>query len=410
MICRNCGAALELTMVDLGTCPPSNSYLSSEALDAPEKWYPLRVMVCTGCWLAQTVDFVDREDCFSSTYAYFSSCSASWVEHARSYAEAMIKRLGLGSTSQVVELAANDGYLLQHFSARGIPCYGIEPTESTADVARGKGLEIVGLFFGLEVAGRLAQERGRVDLLAANNVFAHVPDIRDFAGGIFELLAPRGVATIEFPHLLQLIEKNYFDTIYHEHFSYLSLHAVAKILGSVGLEIFDVEELSTHGGSLRVFARRKDGVPRTRTVSVADFLKKEKAAGILNPDFYRSFSPCVERVKDDFLEFLLHLKREGKSIAAYGAAAKGNTLLNYSGVRRDLLPFVVDRSPGKIGTYLPGSRIPVFEEEALRKAKPDYVLILPWNLREEIQAQLSYVREWGAQFVVAVPHLETFAP
>lgn len=395
-------------MVDLGTCPPSNSYLQPEKLDAPEKWFPLRVMVCSECWLAQTVDFVDREDCFSSTYAYFSSCSTSWVEHARRYADSMIGRFALGNASQVLELAANDGYLLQHFVARGVPCYGIEPTESTAAVARSKGIEIVGLFFGLALARRLAHDRGRVDLLVANNVFAHVPNISDFAEGIFEILAPNGVATIEFPHVLQLIRKNYFDTIYHEHFSYLSLHSASAVLRAAGLEVFDVEELATHGGSLRLYVSRKDGTPRPCSAAFLDFLKKEKTDGLLDPAIYLSFPKRVEKVKDDLLEFLLQLKHQGKSIAAYGAAAKGNTLLNYSGIRRDLLPFVVDRSPGKIGTFLPGSRIPVLEEQALRTAKPDYVLVLPWNLREEIQAQLSYVREWGAKLVVAVPQLEIF--
>lgn len=408
MICRHCGADLDLTMADLGTCPPSNSYLPPEKLDAPEKWYPLRVMVCQECWLAQTADFIDREECFSSTYAYFSSCSTSWVEHARRYADSMIGRFDLGPTSRVVEVAANDGYLLQHFVARGVPCYGIEPTESTAAAARQKGIEIVGLFFCLALARRLVHERGHVNLLAANNVFAHVPDVNDFAAGIHEMLAPNGVATVEFPHLLQLIRRNYFDTIYHEHFSYLSLHSARAILHDAGLEVFDIDELPTHGGSLRIYARRRDGVEREQTERLRNFLESEKSAGLMSPGIYRSFSGRVEKAKDDLLAFLLKMKREKKSVAAYGAAAKGNTLLNYAGVKMDLLPFVVDRSPGKIGTFMPGSRIPIFAESVLMEKKPEVILILPWNLRDEVTGQLAYIREWGGKFVVALPGLEIF--
>jgi hypothetical protein len=292
--------------------------------------------------------------------------------------------------------------------ALGIPCYGIEPTESTADVARQKGIEIVSLFFGLALARRLVHERGRVDLLAANNVFAHVPNINDFAAGIFEMLSPTGVVTLEFPHLLQLFTHNYFDTIYHEHFSYLSLHSTQSILVDAGLEIFDVEELTTHGGSLRIYASRRDGIMRARTGRVDEFLLKEKEGGILDLEIYHAFPKRAERVKDDLLTFLLKIKGEGKSIAGYGAAAKGNTLLNYSGIRSDLLPYVVDRSPGKIGTFLPGSRIPVFEEEKLKQTRPDYVMLMPWNLREELTEQLDYIRGWGGKFVVALPALEIF--
>lgn len=408
MICRHCGADLDLTMADLGTCPPSNSYLPPEKLDAPEKWYPLRVMICQECWLAQTADFIGREECFSSTYAYFSSCSTSWVEHAHRYAGSMIGRFELGPASRVVEVAANDGYLLQHFVARGVPCYGIEPTESTAAAARQKGIEIVGLFFGLALARRLVHERGHVDLLAANNVFAHVPDVNDFAAGIHEMLAPSGVATIEFPHILQLIRQNFFDTIYHEHFSYLSLHSTRSILSTAGLEIFDIDELPTHGGSLRIYARREDGVTRPVSPCVREFLDREAAAGLTNPQIYKEFPERVGRVKDGLLRFLLQVKSEGRSIAAYGAAAKGNTLLNYAGIRGDMLPFVVDRSPGKIGKYMPGSRIPIHEEARLKAEQPEYVLLLPWNLRNELVEQLGYVRDWGGKFVVALPGLEVF--
>jgi SAM-dependent methyltransferase len=365
-------------------------------------------MVCSQCWLVQTADFINREECFSSTYAYFSSCSTSWVEHARRYTDSMIGRLDLGAKSRVLEVAANDGYLLQHFVARGIPCYGIEPTDSTAAVAREKGIEIVSLFFGLALARRLVHERGQVDLLAANNVFAHVPNINDFAAGIHEMLAPNGVATIEFPHILQLIRQNYFDTIYHEHFSYLSLHSTRAILADAGLEIFDIDELPTHGGSLRVYARRLDGVTRSCSQKVGDFLELEKMAGLLDPEIYLSFPKRVEKVKNDLLSFLLQMKKEGRSIAAYGAAAKGNTLLNYAGVRKDLLPFIVDRSPGKVGTFMPGSRIPILEEQALREVRPERILILPWNLRDEVSEQLAYTREWGAQLAVSLPKFEIF--
>jgi len=408
MICRHCAADLGLTMADLETCPPSNSYVSPKEIDAPEKWYPLRVLVCTQCWLVQTADFIDREECFSSSYAYFSSCSKSWVEHARLYTDSMIARLGLGAGSRVLEVAANDGYLLQHFKARGIPCYGIEPTESTADAARKKGIEMVSQFFGLALARRLVHERGHVDLLTANNVFAHVPNINDFAAGIFEMLGPTGVATIEFPHVLQLIRRNYFDTIYHEHFSYLSLHSARSVLSDAGLEVFDIDELPTHGGSLRVYARRRNGIEPGGSDRVTRFLDLEKESGLLDPQIYLSFSRRMEKVKNDFLTFLLKSKREGISLAAYGAAAKGNTLLNYAGVRADLLPFVVDRSPGKIGSFMPGSRIPILDESALTERKPQIILILPWNLRDELSSQLAYTREWGAKFAVAVPEVEIF--
>ncbi len=395
-------------MMDLGTSPPSNSYLTPEMLDAPEKWYPLRVMVCEACWLAQTVDFVDREECFSASYSYFSSCSTSWVEHARGYVDSVVKRFGIGPTSTVLEIAANDGYLLQHFVARNVPCYGIEPTESTAAAARKKGIDILSDFFGLALAGDLVQSRGRVDLVVANNVLAHVPDINDFTGGIVEILSPGGVLTAEFPHLLQLLLRKYFDTIYHEHFSYLSLHSVIAVFARAGLEVFDVEQLETHGGSLRIYAKRMDDFLHPTTDRVAAWLETEKQAGLLDPEIYLSFPRHAQEIKNNLLSFLLRVRSGGASIAAYGAAAKGNTLLNYCGVRRDFLPFVVDRSPGKIGKFLPGSRIPVHGESELQKARPDYILILPWNLREEITSQLAYCRDWGAKFVVALPELTIF--
>jgi SAM-dependent methyltransferase len=408
MICRHCGSDLRLTMVDLGTSPPSNSYLSADDLDRPEKWYPLRVLVCTECWLAQTADFVEREECFSSSYAYFSSCSTTWVEHARRYVEEVAGRYRLDAHSLVVEVAANDGYLLQHVTARGIPCYGIEPTASTARVAQAKGHDIVEEFFSRSLAVRLRQESGAVDLLVANNVLAHVPDINDFLQGVAVLLKPAGVATFEIPHLMELLQRNYFDTIYHEHFSYFSLHAAERIFRENGLVIFDVEELPTHGGSLRLHACKNKGAHVSRGHRMEAFLAKEKNAGLLEPDTYLKFAGRVELIKNKFLSFLLRGRSEGKSLAAYGAAAKGNTFLNYAGIKADLLPFVVDRSPAKIGKFLPGSRIPIIEEGELRRKEPLFIVILPWNLRDEISRQLEYSRRWGAKFVVALPQLEVF--
>lgn len=394
-------------MADLGTSPPSNSYLEEKELQTPEKWYPLRVMVCEACWLVQTADFVDRGECFSSNYAYFSSCSQSWVDHARTYAASMIDQLRLGDSSLVVEIAANDGYLLRHFQSAGIPCYGVEPTESTAAAARNLGLHIVSEFFGLELARRLVSERGPASLVVANNVLAHVPDINDFAAGVAHLLAPGGVATFEFPHLMQLLAKNYFDTIYHEHFSYLSLHATQLIFAKAGLDVIHVEELSTHGGSLRVHATQSSE-GRDRSAAVDDFLDREHEAGLISSVVYRQFARKVEKVRNDFVSLLLDLNRRGASVAAYGAAAKGNTLLNFAGVKSDLLHFVVDRSPGKVGRFLPGSRIPVVSEEVLQERRPEFVVILPWNLRDEVSSQLQYAREWGTKFVVALPELEIF--
>lgn len=407
MNCRHCGCVLGLAMADLGQAPPSNSYLEGSELGSPQKFYPLRVLVCTGCWLAQTEDFVDREECFSSSYAYFSSCSESWVRHAGAYAAEMIDRWNLGSSSLVVEVAANDGYLLRHFAAAGIPCYGVEPTDSTARAARSLGLEIVSEFFGEGLASRLKDLRGPVDLLAANNVLAHVPAINDFARGVGILLKPGGVATFEFPHLLALLQNNYFDTIYHEHFSYLSLHAASAVLARAGLAVFDVEELPTHGGSLRVFAAHKESAPAASD-RVADFLRHEREGGLLGAGVYLQFQKRIAKVREDFLAFLRDALARGLRVAAYGAAAKGNTLLNYCGVGAATVSFVVDRSPGKVGKYLPGSLIPVVPEDRLRSEKPDIIVILPWNLRGEIAAQLSYARGWGAQFAVALPKLETF--
>ena len=343
MKCRHCNTELEQSLIDLGSAPPSNAYLSLANLAAPEKWYPLRVMVCTNCWLVQTEDYAGRDELFDADYAYFSSVSTTWLKHANTYVARMVERFDLTSVSLVVEVAANDGYLLQYVRDRGISCYGVEPTASTAAVAREKGIEIVEEFFGESLASLLVKQKGEVDLVAANNVLAHVPDINDFVRGFTTLLKPQGVATFEFPHLLNLINQNQFDTIYHEHYSYLSLTAVSKIFSANGLSVFDVEEISTHGGSLRVFAQRQDSEFHLVSSRVEALLCKEAEQGLSTIEYYADFQKKADRVKDDLLSFLLEAKRAGKTVAAYGAAAKGNTLLNYAGVRPDLISFVVDR-------------------------------------------------------------------
>jgi len=404
--CRHCGAALALPFLDLGSAPPSNAYLGEAALRAPETWFPLRLLVCERCWLVQTEDHAGREALFTDDYAYFSSFSASWLAHSRAYVEAMRDRFGLGAASCVAEVAANDGYLLQYVVQAGIPCYGIEPTASTAGAAREKGIEIVERFFGVALADELAAQGRQVDLVAANNVLAHVPDINDFAAGFTRLLKPTGVATFEFPHLLRMVRENQFDTAYHEHYSYLSLTAVQRVFAAAGLQVFDVETLPTHGGSLRVFAQRADRAAQAVTPRVAALLREEQDAGITQAAFYAGFQAAAERVKNDFLAFLLEARRAGRRVAAYGAAAKGNTLMNFAGVRPDLLAFVVDRNPAKQGRYMPGSRIPIVDEARLDAERPDYVVLLPWNLRAELTAQLERVRGWGGRFVTAVPTLE----
>ena len=406
MKCRHCGAGLDLPLINLDSAPPSNAYLTEQTLKMPEKWYPLRVLVCQECWLAQTEDYAGADELFNEEYAYFSSFSQTWLQHAERYVQDMVERFELGPTSFVVEVAANDGYLLQYVKAQGINSLGIEPTASTARAAREKGLEIKEAFFGAQLGKQLAVEGKQADLTAANNVLAHVPDINDFVSGFAHLLKPQGVSTFEFPHLLQLIQQSQFDTIYHEHFSYLSLTAVQRIFEANGLSVFDVEEIPTHGGSLRVYAQRKDVGQHACTPKVAQVLQLESDAGIRQASFYHGLQENARRIKHDLLSFLLKARQEGKSVIAYGAAAKGNTLLNYAGVREDLLPSVVDRNPNKQNKYLPGSRIPIVAEQAIRDGRPDYVLILPWNLREEVLRQLSYIKEWGGQFVTAVPELE----
>jgi 2-polyprenyl-3-methyl-5-hydroxy-6-metoxy-1,4-benzoquinol methylase len=406
MKCRHCASELNLSLVDLGSAPPSNAYLTERALHAPEKWFPLRVLVCEQCWLAQTEDFAQADELFDADYAYFSGFSTSWLAHSERYVTDMVALLDLNANSHVVEVAANDGYLLQYVLARGIPCTGVEPTASTADAARAKGIPIIEEFFGVRLAQQMASQGKRADLTAANNVLAHVPNINDFVAGFAVLLKDDGVATFEFPHLLKLLAEAQFDTIYHEHFSYLSLTAVQCIFRANGLEVFRVDALPTHGGSLRVFAQRSESGKRLVEASVADMLARETTTGMLKPEHYRNFQARTDRIKHDLMRFLLDAKRDGKAVAAYGAAAKGNTLLNYAGVRPDLVAFVVDRNPAKQGKCMPGSRIPIVNEDRLRTAKPDYILILPWNLRTELTQQLAYIKEWGGQLVTAVPDLQ----
>jgi 2-polyprenyl-3-methyl-5-hydroxy-6-metoxy-1,4-benzoquinol methylase len=405
MKCRHCGSTHMVPFLDLGTAPPSNSYVDPANRHMPELWYPLVIRCCQECRLVQTEDFADRETFFSSNYAYFSSFSTSWLNHARQYVAEMQARFGLTEASHIVEVAANDGYLLQYAKERGIGCLGIEPTASTAAAARKKGIDIVEEFFGVELAEKLATEGRSADLVAANNVLAHVPDINDFVSGFTHLLKANGVATFEFPHLLNMVREAQFDTAYHEHYSYLSLTAVTRVFAANGLSVFDVETTPWHGGSLRAFAQRSDSGTHAKTAAVAKMLDAERAAGMLEDTFYANFQEAAQIVRDGFLEFLIESWRTGLKVAAYGAAAKGNTLINFAGVKPDLLAFVVDKNPAKQGTLLPGSRIPVVTEDVLKAEKPERVVILPWNLQAEIKQQLSYISDWGGKFVTAVPKL-----
>ncbi|MGZ5155503.1 MAG: methyltransferase domain-containing protein [Caldimonas sp.] len=410
MKCRHCATALDETrdvFIDLGAAPPSNAFLRAEDLGRAEAWFPLKVLTCPECRLVQ-VDELQRHDAlFSNDYVYFSSYSSSWLAHARRYVNQVVERLALSRNSLVMEVASNDGYLLQYVAARGIPCVGIEPTAGTAEAARAKGIETIVEFFGTAFAERFAATRGKADLVLGNNVLAHVPDIDDFVGGLREALAPGGTVTVEFPHLLELVRHGQFDTVYHEHFSYLSLHVVQRIFAAQGLAVWDVEALSTHGGSLRVWAQHQ-GNPRPVEPRVGALLGEEHAAGMRGAEFYRGLQARADAIKNDLLAFLIEQKRAGKMVVGYGAAAKGNTLLNYAGVRPDLLPFVVDASPHKQGRWLPGSRIPVVDAEALKCSRPDLVLVLPWNLSVEIASEHAYVRDWGGRFVTAVPELRVF--
>lgn len=406
MNCRFCKNPLTHEFVDLVNSPPSNSYLRREQLDEPEIFYPLRAFVCEKCFLVQIDEFKKSNEIFDQNYAYFSSFSKTWLEHSKKYVGMMCGRFGFDENSQVVEIASNDGYLLQYFKERNVPVLGIEPTLSTARAARAKGIESWTEFFGTELAEKLVEKNLQADLLLGNNVLAHVPDINDFVAGLKIALKPDGVVTMEFPHLLQLVENNQFDTIYHEHFSYLSFHTVKQIFSAQGLEFFDVEEFPTHGGSLRIFAKHRENQTRETTENVEKLLAKEKRFGLLEVDYYLNFQPKVDRIKYDLLAFLVEQKQSGKKFAAYGAAAKGNTLLNYCGVKNDLVNFVVDVSPHKQNLFLPASHIPIVEESFIKSEKPDFVIVLPWNIKEEIFNQLNYIRDWSGKFVVAVPRLE----
>jgi len=406
MNCRGCAAPLSLPLIDLGTSPPSNAYVIAERLEQAEQWVPLKVAVCQQCWLVQTEDYTRADSLFDAEYAYFSSFSSTWLAHAERYVAEMVERFDLNADSRVVEVAANDGYLLQYVAARGIACLGVEPTRSTAQAAREKGLQIREVFFGRDSAAQLKSEGWGADLMAANNVLAHVPDINDFLGGFATLLKPTGVATFEFPQLLTLMAGAQFDTLYHEHYSYLSLTAVQTLCERNGLEVFDVSQLSTHGGSLRVFVQRQDGERRAVQPAVQQQLQAELDAGVKTPEYYATLAPAAERIKHELLRFLLQAKADGKRVVGYGAAAKGNTLLNYAGVKPDLLAWVADANPHKQGKFLPGSRIPIVAPAQIDIEKPDYVLVLPWNLLQEVSQQLAQVRQWGGRFVIGVPEIK----
>lgn len=405
MKCRHCENPLENTFLDLGFSPPSNAYLTEDALNRPEKYYPLKVDVCNNCWLVQTQDYAQADELFSPDYAYFSSTSTSWLAHAKHYTEAIIARLGLSETSYVIEVASNDGYLLKNFLAAGIPCLGIEPTASTATVAEQFQIPVLREFFDEELGKKLALKGKQADLIIGNNVYAHVPNINDFTHGLKAALKPGGTLTLEFPHLLQLIEHTQFDTVYHEHFSYLSLHTVSCIFEAAGLRLWDVEQISTHGGSLRVFGCHADDARQTNPL-VEALYAEEVRRGLQCLDIYKNFQVKANRLKDDLIDFLIEKKRAGKKVAAYGAAAKGNTLLNYAGVKPDLLPFVCDAASAKQGKFMPGSHIPILPPSVLVEFNPDFVVILPWNIAEEITSQLEKLVTKDTKFVTAVPELK----
>lgn len=404
--CRFCAAPVTLSFCDLGMSPLSNANLTREQLGAMERFYPLHAYVCERCWLVQLPEHETPDRIFDDNYAYFSSYSDSWLAHAKAYTEAMTARFGLHAQSQVIEIASNDGYLLQYFQQAGIPVLGIEPTANTAAVAQKKGIRSLVRFFGRGLAGELAAQGTQADLLLGNNVLAHVPDLNDFVGGMPAVLKPGGVITMEFPHLLQLMRHNQFDTIYHEHFSYLSLTTVEQVFAKHGLALFDVQELPTHGGSLRIFARHRDHAALAVTPAVAQMKQAERAAGLTSRAAYVAFGEQVRETKFKLLEFLIQARRSGKKVWGYGAPAKGNTLLNYCGARGDLVECTVDRSPHKQNRFLPGTHIPILAPDRIREAKPDYLLILPWNLRDEIMAQAAFIREWGGQFVVPIPQVQ----
>lgn len=404
MKCRHCFTDLTHTFLDLGFAPPSNAYLTKDDLTKPEKYYPLKVMVCNQCWLVQTEDYAQVDELFDSQYAYFSSTSTSWLEHAKRYAEKMALELGLNENSLVIEVASNDGYLLKNFVEKKIPCLGIEPTASTALAAEALGIPVLREFFGEELGNRLLQEGSQADLIAGNNVYAHVPDINDFTRGLKAALKPDGTITLEFPHLMRLIEFSQFDTIYHEHFSYLSLHTVSRIFKAAGLRIWNVEELPTHGGSLRIYGCHVDDI-RQSLPSVEEVIAQEKAFGLQELKVYKLFQAKADEIKNNFSEFLITQKKLGKKVAAYGAAAKGNTLLNYAGIKPDLLSFVCDAAIAKQSKFMPGSHIPIYEPNVLFDESLDWVVIFPWNIADEIVRQNQRLKDAAVRFVTAVPEL-----
>ncbi len=403
--CRFCGSFLATTFVDLGMSPLANSYVDKDHLNQMEPFYPLHVYICKECLLVQLEEFTSPQRIFGD-YAYFSSYSDSWLEHASKYVDLVCERFKLGQRSRVIEVASNDGYLLQYFVKRGVPVLGIEPAANVAKVAKSKGIPTLVKFFGVQTARGLVARGKRADLLIGNNVLAHVPSVNDFVGGLKIALNSHGVITMEFPHLMRLMEENQFDTIYHEHFSYLSLLAVERIFGKHGLALFDVEELPTHGGSLRVYAKHSDDLSKSISLRLQDLRERERAAGFENFDHYLHFAKRVAETKRKLLIFLVGAKNEGKVVVGYGAPAKGNTLLNYCGVRTDFIEYTVDRSPHKQGQYLPGVRIPIFAPDMIRRTKPDYVLILPWNIKDEVMGQMGFIREWGGRFVVPIPEVK----
>lgn len=407
MNCRHCNNDLTNIFCDLQTCPPSNAMVKKEQLNHAEMYFPLKVFVCEKCWLVQ-VDEVEKADAiFNDEYTYFSSYSTSWLQHAKEYVYEMTERFELSEKSLVVEIASNDGYLLQYFKEKKIPVIGVEPTANTAQISIDKGIDNIVDFFGSKLASQ--ELEGKADLILGNNVLAHVPDINDFVKGVKIALKPTGVNTFEFPHLMQLVSHNQFDTIYHEHFSYLSLSNLVSVFEKQGLQIFDVQELQTHGGSLRIFAKHKEDQTKTIEASVLQMLRKEKEAGLTSLDYYEGFQQNVNRIKYDFMNFLIEQKIKNKKVIGYGAAAKGNTLLNYCGIKgNDLIEFVVDASPYKQNKFLPGSRIPVLNQSEIEKIKPDFIVIFPWNLKEEISQQLHFVKEWNCKFVTSIPNLNFF--
>ncbi|MDR2116030.1 MAG: class I SAM-dependent methyltransferase [Planctomycetaceae bacterium] len=406
MKCRFCQKELTYVFADLGTAPPTNSFLKLKQLEEGEIYYPLKVFVCDNCFLVQIEEFKCSTEIFSDEYVYFSSISKSWLEHSERYVEAIVSRLELNSNSLVVEIASNDGYLLQYVKEKGIPCFGIEPTACTADVAIAKGISVIDRFFGTELALDLQNKGQQADLLLGNNVLAHVPNINDFVAGLKIALKPSGTITMEFPHLMWLVEGKQFDTIYHEHFSYLSFGTVCRIFETHKLKIYDVEELITHGGSLRIYAKHTENEMIPVSENVLKLLLEEGRRGMTTLDYYKDFSLSMEKIKINFLRFLLECKVKGECVAAYGAAAKGNTLLNFCGVKADLIDFVSDRAESKQGKYLPGSRIPVYPETEIQKRKPNYIIIFSWNIRDEIVRQLDYVKDWNGKFVTVIPELK----